>query len=401
MKVTHISTSLNGGAGKAVIRLHEGLAKESVESAVLSLNDYPSTKGIHTYASLLSNKDLFIAEQKNLLFKIKKVLNKRNIDIQSTYFSLPTTAYKNIPDLSVVKDANILHLHWISNFIDLKSFMKRTNQPIVWTLHDMNPFSAGYHYLPTEKELTKNKSVLDQLTNQKLDIFKNKNIHYVYTSKYMGNLLEKSAIGTHFSGHHIPLGLDTTVFSPRDVRFCKSILGIPTDKKVVLIVGDDLKSARKGMSYIKDCIAHIKYPQKDLLFCVLGHCDLAIFPEGFPIQHLGYFKDELMMSMAYSCADVFVTTATQEAFGQTTIEALCCGKPVIGFPVGIIPEAIQSDVNGYICETYEAELVAENIDKALNKDWDATNIRTEAIQKYNLEAQATAYAALYKQLQPV
>ena len=398
MKVTHFSTSLNGGAGKAVLRLHEGLLTEAISSSVLSLNEYPATEGIHTYASLLSNKDLFLSEQKNLLFKVQKFVNKSGISIQSTYFSLANTAYKNVPNLPIVKEADILHLHWISNFLDLKSFMKKTNQPIVWTLHDMNPFTAGHHYLPTAEELQQNKKTLDKLAQAKIAFFKNKSINYVYTSQYMGDLLKNSEFGQQFSSFHIPLGLDTSVFAPRDPNFCKSILGIPQDKKVVLMVGDDLKVERKGFAYIKDCIPHLTYPKKEVVFCVLGNCNLSAFPKDFPIQHLGFFKDELLMSMVYSCADVFVTTATQEAFGQTTIEALCCGKPVIGFPVGVIPEAIESGKNGLICHAYNAASVANAITEALTKEWDNQSIRANAVKKYSLEVQAKAYAQLYKKI---
>ena len=38
MKVLHITTSSKGGAGIAALRLHEGLRKEGVASAYLSIN---------------------------------------------------------------------------------------------------------------------------------------------------------------------------------------------------------------------------------------------------------------------------------------------------------------------------------------------------------------------------
>lgn len=396
MKVTHVSTSLNGGAGKAVIRLHEGLSNSAITSKVLSFNDYPSQPEVYNYTSLLSNKELFISEQKSLLFKVQKSLNKAKISISSTYFSLPNTSFKNVPSFSIIKEADILHLHWVANFIDLKSFLRKTSQPIVWTLHDMNPFSAGYHYKPTEAEIRANQAILDKLERQKLSYYQGKNIQFVYTSKHMGKLLANSKIGKAFQSHHIPLGLDTNTFSPKDTNFCKSVLGIPSNKKVVLVVGDDLKVIRKGFKFIKDCIPNLKYPKEDLIFCVLGNCDLSNFPKDFPILHLGYFNDELLMSIAYSAADIFITTAIQEAFGQTTIEALCCGKPVIGFPVGIIPEAIVPKQNGLLCHTYTGKALAKCLDQALQIEWNNGWIRENAIERYNLKSYAEAHANLYK-----
>ena len=43
---------------------------------------------------------------------------------------------------------DILQLHWVSTFVDYREFFSRISRklPIVWTLHDMNPFTGGCHY---------------------------------------------------------------------------------------------------------------------------------------------------------------------------------------------------------------------------------------------------------------
>lgn len=398
MKVIHLNTSINGGAGKAVARLHTSLISLGIKSGLLSLEPELQHQLItHStaYLSSLGNKDLFLTELRELFFKVFKSFQKSSVSINSTYFTFLNSSYKNLPALNLIKEADLIHFHWISNFVDLPSFSQKSSQPIVWTLHDFNPFSPGYHYKPTEKELVANKQKLEELEKKKISILKKKKIHFVYTSKYMGKLLKASKIGRHFPSSYIPLGLDHTVFARRDSSFAKSLLGVPKDKKVILIVGDDLKAIRKGISYIRDSIEHIQYPTKDLVLCVLGKCDLAGFPKDFPIIHLGFIQDERLMSLAYATANVFITTATQEAFGQTTIEALCCGKPVIGFPVGVIPEAIIEEKNGFICKEKTPKSVAALIDRALQKEWDEEWISKDAANRYNLQLQAKAYQDLY------
>ena len=37
----------------------------------------------------------------------------------------------------------IIHFHWINTFIDVPSFFKYNKKPVVWTLHDMNPFTSS------------------------------------------------------------------------------------------------------------------------------------------------------------------------------------------------------------------------------------------------------------------
>ncbi len=42
-------------------------------------------------------------------------------------------------------DIDIVHLHWINNFLRVEDISK-INKPIIWSLHDMNPFTGGCHY---------------------------------------------------------------------------------------------------------------------------------------------------------------------------------------------------------------------------------------------------------------
>ena len=55
----------------------------------------------------------------------------------SSVFLYPVDGYGN-PD--------IIHLHWIGGFVDIPTFFKHVKKPIIWTLHDMNPFQGGFHY---------------------------------------------------------------------------------------------------------------------------------------------------------------------------------------------------------------------------------------------------------------
>ena len=44
-----------------------------------------------------------------------------------------------------VPRADIYNLHWINEFVDPLPFFRTVQQPVVWTLHDMNPFTGGCH----------------------------------------------------------------------------------------------------------------------------------------------------------------------------------------------------------------------------------------------------------------
>ena len=59
--------------------------------------------------------------------------------------SLPTSIF-DVSKSNLVKEADIIHLHWVGDFVDLPSLSKKVNKPIVWTLHDENLFCGIRHY---------------------------------------------------------------------------------------------------------------------------------------------------------------------------------------------------------------------------------------------------------------
>ena len=67
-----------------------------------------------------------------------------------------------------------------------------------------------------------------------------------------------------------------------------------------------------------------------------------------------------------SC-DVLVLPSFSESFGLVLIEALACGKPVIGSDVGGITEIINDDV-GLLVNPNKVSSIAEAIDTIINDD---------------------------------
>ena len=67
------------------------------------------------------------------------------------------------------------------------------------------------------------------------------------------------------------------------------------------------------------------------------------------------------LAQQYRDADVFAFPSRQETFGQTKIEALACGTPVIVFDETACAEGIKQLVNGYIAEKDNIEDYANGI----------------------------------------
>src|SRR5213076_3217092 len=116
--------------------------------------------------------------------------------------------------------------------------------------------------------------------------------------------------------------------------------------------------------------------------------------------HAGRISDDRLLAMAYSAADVFVIPSLQESFGQTVIESLACGTPVVGFASGGIPDMVRPGQTGWLAATGDTAALRDAINTALRDDATrnamAQHCRRVAIEEYSIEVQASAYLKLYE-----
>jgi glycosyltransferase involved in cell wall biosynthesis len=138
----------------------------------------------------------------------------------------------------------------------------------------------------------------------------------------------------------------------------------------------------------------------DLLLVSVGGGEPKL--AGVPHRHLGRIKDDRVLSLAYSAADLYVIASLQESFGQTVTEAMACGTPVVGFASGGIVGMVRPGVTGLLAPTRDVGALREAVKAALS-DPDrlnemAQNCRRIAVAEYSLEVQAAAYKALYERL---
>ena len=147
MRILHISTTDNEGAGLCCLRIHDALLKSGVESKVIVWHNTKREKEEYQYgywryritkipSKILRALGLSLTKYN----KIRK-LSKEN----KTIYSLPTSPVK-LHENKWVEWADIIHLHWVCNFLDYPSFFGIVNKPIVWTLHDEYFFYGIAHY---------------------------------------------------------------------------------------------------------------------------------------------------------------------------------------------------------------------------------------------------------------
>jgi len=333
LKVVHLNTSFRGGAGKAVIRLHKALLKNDVQSSVINFN---SSLGLT--ANLFSNSiklssfvpDRFMIflqrQMKNLFLSLKKylgflilgskerrigVFNKIYGSLDCEFASLPFSDY-NILNNPLVKEADIIHLHWVAGMVDYESFFKLNDKPIVWTLHDMNPFQGIFHYKEDELRNVDISEKLDiklrklketAISKRKSDVF------VVSPSNWLLNEAKKSKAFTAVNGLCISNTIDTNLFTFQHRNGFKKINSIPENNFVFLFAANSIKIHRKGFDLLIESLKNIKSVSFTLL--VLGANKIS-FPIGLNIIYLGIENDDNKLINYYSASDAFILPSRED-----------------------------------------------------------------------------------------
>jgi glycosyltransferase involved in cell wall biosynthesis len=112
---------------------------------------------------------------------------------------------------------------------------------------------------------------------------------------------------------------------------------------------------------------------RDVLVLIGGEGPLRPMLEGLirsldltgQVQLLGFIPEE-HLPRYYQAADLMLLpTAELEGFGLVTVEALACGTPVLGTPVGATPEILAQVDPGLLTEGHDPEAIAKGVRRLL------------------------------------
>ena len=371
LKVLHINTSDSGGAAIAALRIHFGLLENGVDSTLMTLFKSKSNIPNHiVYDGPVINlkPEYPILTLKNVLKEkftsnYQKEFNKYNLTIVKEkkiktptitngvksfgLFSPPFSNY-DITKTQAYKEADIIHLHWVADFLDYTSFFSENTKPIVWTLHDANPFRGGFHH--NDDEL-RNKDSHGELDNSykllKKEAFSKVKKMIVVSPSYW--LAEDAKKSLQFGLNQIKTirnGIDLSIFQPRDKKLARSIFNIPEDVSTFLIASHDLSDYRKGVDLIVPIINNPKW--KHVKFVLVGS-NSDIFELNNVIA-LGSIADERLMALVYSACDFFLLTSRVDNLPNTMLESIACGTPVISFPIGDTKELLKDSKCGILAD---------------------------------------------------
>jgi glycosyltransferase involved in cell wall biosynthesis len=414
VRVVHISTyDAAGGAARAAYRLHQGLERLGHRSSMLvaqrSSSD-PAVVALTQPASLAGTLSRYLRRARIMLdFERYRASRPSGYEL----FSDDRSQYGGAL-VDLLPPCDLINLHWVAGFVDYQRFFGRLlgSIPVVWTLHDMNPFTGGCHYDDGCSRYRDECGACPQLgSTSEGDLARRvwrrkgrilaqigrRQLHVVAPSRWLASEARRSTLLGSFPVSVIPYGLDIHTFTPRDPLLARNALEIPRDALVVLFVAQSARSRRKGFSLLADAVSDLS-GIPNLLLVSLGNTPPAVAVPA-PHKHLGAIQSDCLLSLVYSAADLFVIPSLEDNLPNTVLESLACGTPVVGFDVGGIPDMVRPGVTGLLAPPRDVAGLRSALlellrDTALRAEM-SENCRRIAVEEYALEVQATRYGQLY------
>ncbi|MCW3086371.1 MAG: glycosyl transferase group 1 [Bacteroidetes bacterium] len=393
MKVVHFCTYSSGGAAIAAIRLHTLLCESGIDSSIVFLykNNLSVKNSIDFRDALSFTKKISAKIQNKLLNRLQQNKIKSRGEAPEL-FSFPQSAW-DISSHPLVKTADVIHFHWMANFLDYRSFSLKgfANKKICWTLHDLNPFSGGFHY---EDWFNNEPWTALSKSNQKYkyDYVTAANITLIAPSEWIMRASQNSFVFKSKPHVHIPNPSSDSFFYT-EKEAARKQLGIKASGKICFLPGDNINYLRKGMIELEALLMNQK---TDITFLTTGQRPMNL---GANEQHFtGIVSNEQKMALCYSASDLMVFPSLDENYSNTLVESLLCGCPAVCFDIGGNKEIVKDHSFGKIISYKNWEAIISVINEDAFTEEQRRNLAQKAASEFASAPLMDKMIALYRDL---
>jgi len=184
----------------------------------------------------------------------------------------------------------------------------------------------------------------------------------VSPSRFIARRLEEAGVNNIFIR---PLGVEIDTFRPerRDRDWLLKRLGLGADARLLCFAGRPAKE--KNVDVLIDAVQRLGAPYH-LVLVGAG----AGMPEEDRVISLPYEKDPKAVARIIASCDAFVHANDKEPFGLIVLEAMACGRPVVGVNAGGVAETVDDSV-GQLARSADPADYAEAIEALFARDLEA------------------------------
>ncbi len=208
---------------------------------------------------------------------------------------------------------------------------------------------------------------------------------------------------------YTPNGVDTQIFTPRKKnQQLLTDLNI-NDAKIFLFTGE--MRFKKGQPFIFEAFRelNVKFPCKLL---IVGEVRDNIEKENYLLKYpelrdkiifIPYMTDEYKLSELYNICDFFFSPSLWDGMPNSVLEAMACGKIVIGTKTGGIPDMITHGENGILISPDDLPRLGEACIELINLPDNflqemSANARNTILDQFTLHHESAMWINIYKTL---
>ena len=360
MRILHLATSLNGGAGSAAYRSHEALIDSGFHSKILTLTH---NKEIHKNGVIETNRKSIDRLTSGINTKLQSLIIQRTSNLLT-----PISISQISLSEPAILESSIIHAHASYNFFDLADLiaLSRMNKKIFITLHDQRFFTGGCHYSyecrgfkASCKRCPQARIVGRRVIDKKLsDSVDHKSeisrFKFISPSTWLNSLAKESKLLEEVTMR--------VIFNPVPGDFYPETSS--KAEKELLTLGfcsADLNNPYKGINLLSEAfhIISMTNPERKFQLNLIGVGKLISFPNNVSVTRIEV-SSQTEIAKELSKLDFLVVPSTADNAPSVISESLMCGTPVLGSSSGGIPEMLD-DGNGMIFTSESAEDLARKI----------------------------------------
>jgi glycosyltransferase involved in cell wall biosynthesis len=373
LRVRGLCTGDLPGAGSAAVRMTTALQSVGIDARLLVVERTTDSPFVECLTEGASHPDWTAA-----VATAEDPLRRAGPHAPPTLVTTTRSAIDIATLIRAVDGADVIHMHWTDGMLDYDGARRAlAGRAVAWTVHDMHPLTGGCHVTFGCRRFEVDCTACPQVSvggqpiiasayGDKRRLYEAIHPHFIATSGNAFRLLAESGLTKAYERSHVPLPIDTKTFCPMPQSVAREQLGLPAQDHVILFGAAGIGRAEKGLPLLLDALRRLApaldRPATLAVFGHDGHLEVPRFP--LRIRSLGVLPPN-RLRQAFAAADAFVFPSHQEAFGMTVAESLACGTPVVGFPVGCIPDFVRDGRNGAIARHGDAADLARALGSVL------------------------------------
>ena len=345
-------------------------------------------------------------------------IDQNRSPLSDTLFSFPYPGM-DVSEAPFMQEADVINLHWCNGLLAPSTLTRIANRgiPMVWSLHDMWPFTGGCHYTAGCERFEVDCAGCPQLRRDnygipaavlrdKIASVRPEQLTIVALSRWM---YEQAARSRVFSNHRIELihnGLDTQVYNQSAREDARAALGIEQSAVVLMFGAAHGRSKRKGFDLLATAIKTLArdgvLSRHNVVVLSMGHPSAELQSLPVQVHDVGYQSVDEDIAQVYGASDVFVLPSREDNLPNTVMEAMACGCVPIAFDVGGVGDLFDDGIEGMLISPFDTGEFAgamKTLIESLELRVRMGKAGSERIQReHTLERQASQYSALFGEL---